>query len=66
MERTEFFRKQADRLEKLSEDCIEPDIKAPLVQMANEYRAMLDGQGSDDFRTGMAFPKASEEDKPAT
>ena len=41
-ERAEFFRRQAERLFKLSSDCIEHHIRDQLLALANEYVALAD------------------------
>jgi hypothetical protein len=47
MDRTEFFRRQAERFSKLARECIDAKISAKLQVIADEYRAMLDGKATD-------------------
>ncbi|HKA01807.1 MAG TPA: hypothetical protein VKE70_35090 [Candidatus Solibacter sp.] len=48
MDRIEFFRRQANRFSKLAEECADPEIRAKLRTIANEYRGMLNGKASGD------------------
>ena len=48
MERTEFFRRQAERFSALAQECTDPNIRAKLLAIAIEYKEMLNGKGSDD------------------
>jgi hypothetical protein len=48
MERTEFFRRQAERFSALALECHSQDIRARLLGMASEYRGMLNGKESDN------------------
>jgi hypothetical protein len=48
MDRTEFFRRQADRFSKLAGECTDPAIRSNLLEIAKEYREMLNGKASDD------------------
>jgi hypothetical protein len=57
MERTEFFRKQVDRFLKLAQASSDPAIRAELEKMADEYRAMMTGKGSNDDKAEPATPK---------
>jgi len=37
MDRAEFLRKQAERFLVLAQDCADPNVRAKLIEMANEY-----------------------------
>lgn len=50
MDRTEFFRRQAERFSKLAKDCTDENISAKLNAIAAEYREMLNGKASEDHR----------------
>jgi HEPN domain-containing protein len=41
MERAEFLRKQAERFLALAQECADPNVKAKLVEMANEYIELM-------------------------
>jgi hypothetical protein len=47
LERTEFFRRQAERFSALAEECADASVRAKLRTIAREYREMLDGKGVD-------------------
>ncbi len=48
MERTEFFRRQAERFSALALECHSKEIRARLLSMASENSGMLNGKGSDN------------------
>jgi hypothetical protein len=45
MERAEFFRKQAERLLALAQECADPKVQAKLIEMANEYIELMNAAG---------------------
>ena len=47
MERTEFYYRQADRFSKLAKECVDPKTSAKLLEIAAEYREMLNGKASE-------------------
>jgi hypothetical protein len=41
MDQAEFLRKQAERFLALAQECADPNVKAKLVEMANEYIELM-------------------------
>jgi len=56
VERTEFFRRQAERFSALAEECADPQVRAKLLDIASEYREMLNGKRPDDAADRSASP----------
>ena len=50
MDRTEFFRRQADRFSRLAKECTDKAVSARLNAIAAEYQDMFDGKASDDSK----------------
>ena len=48
MERTEFYYRQADRFSKLARECVDAETSAKLLEIATEYREMLNGKAPAD------------------
>ena len=47
MDRTEFFRRQAERFSRLAKECTYRRISEKLAAIADEYRHMLNGKAPD-------------------
>jgi hypothetical protein len=54
MERTEFLQRQAERFLRLARECTDPDIRQQLMNMADEYRTMLELPDPDRAGLGKA------------
>jgi hypothetical protein len=48
MDRAEFYHRQASRFSKLARECVDADTSAKLLEIATEYRAMLNGKTAAD------------------
>ncbi len=48
MDRTEFFRRQAERFSALAKERVDPNISAKLLAIATEYREMLNSKAPAD------------------
>lgn len=53
MERAEFLRKQAERFLALAQECVDPDVQAKLIEMANEYIELMNA-------ASLAHPEAKQ------
>jgi hypothetical protein len=48
MDRTEFYYRQASRFSKLARECVDAETSAKLLEIATEYREMLNGKAPAD------------------
>ena len=48
MNRTEFYHRQASRFSKLAKECVDAETSAKLLEIATEYREMLNGKAPGD------------------
>jgi hypothetical protein len=48
MDRTEFYYRQATRFSELARECVDAETSAKLLEIATEYREMLNGKAPVD------------------
>ncbi len=61
MERAEFLQRQAERFLALAQECVDPDVQAKLIEMANEYIELMNAAGlaGPEDKAGKPDTKAS-------